>query len=286
MKLRHIYKVSVEDAPRLSTIVQFKVSRWAAWTLLLLVVGGVAAIGFIVGRASAWQKMAVGEERLSVIDAMLSLDSLREVVGQNDAYLRNVAAVLNPSRNPAHDSLSVAASTAAYSVDNLMERSDAEKAFATRISEREKYNVSVLAPLQAEDIEFFSLCPQGVQTASSMGHEIAEYLVPVNATVNAPTEGRVVDLYYSPAEGGNVLIVQQPRGFLLRLGSLGTLLVQRGDNLQGGEAIAFGNAVSGRRKGRITAEMWHNGSRIVPGNYLNVRKPASRYKESDNSEEK
>lgn len=270
MKLPYIYKVSIENASRLQQVAEFKISRfWLCASVAgFFVIAG--AIGFGIARLQSRFASSLSENRKSAIEAILMLDSLRTIVNRNEAFIRNIGSVLDPSRPPLNDSLSVAMPATAYTVDDLMEKSEQERAFIARVNERERYNVSVLAPLQAEDVAFYSICPEGMQTAASIGKEVAEYHIPAKALVYSPTDAKVVDTYYSPAEGGNVIILQQPRGFLIRIGRLGAVLVKRGDNVAGSEAIAYGNAISGRNKGRITAEMWHNGSALVPDEYLNA----------------
>lgn len=276
MRRPYIYKVSVEDATRLHTLLDFKIRRVWLWCGAVIISALLMVAGYSLGRARIAAHPVSSPDKDSAIDAVMTLDSLKDEAERNNAYMRSIIASLDPNRNPLTDSLAVASRSLSYSVDALMEKSDAERAFVAAAGEQERYNVSVLAPLQAEDVEFFNICPEGIQSTESMGKELAEYYIPARATVNAPSECRVVDIYYSPAEGGNVIILQQPRGFLLRLGRLGTVLVKRGDKVSGGEAVAYGNAISGRHKGRITAEMWHNGNRLVPDSYLNkpVETPA------------
>lgn len=282
-KTPYIYKVNVEDAGRLHTLAEFTIRRSYAWCMVAGILVLVAGMGFLVGRL--FTSGTVSEGKQMSVDAMLTLDSLQDVTNRNDMYIRNIFSVLDPNRNAKGDSISVVSKSISYSVDDLMDRTDAEQKFANNMDESERYSISVIAPLQAEDIEFYELCPDGVQTSESIGKELARYIIPARATVNAPTDARVVEVYYSPAEGGNVVMLQQPKGFLLRLGCLGNVLVKRGDNVRGGEAIAFGNAVSGRNKGCITVEMWHNGNRLRPGDFLTMRNATPLDNENHESEQ-
>jgi hypothetical protein len=271
MRKSHIYSISIEDKNKLEQVAKITVTRGKAIAFICAVVILIFILAtLIVLSTPMWKLRAVqlsDDQRRTSIDAVLMIDSLKLQAERNEAYMENLRMVLDPDR-PANDSTKYSGTPKNYSLDELKERSEVEKAFVAKMDEKERYNISVLAPLAAEDVEFYEIAHGMVQTKASMDSEVAEVIVPTGYTINSPSEARVIDIYYSPVEGGNVIVLQQPKGFITRIARLGTTLVKRGDNVDGGEAIAYGNAISSKHKGIITIEMWHNGTSLIPQQYL------------------
>lgn len=271
MRKSHIYCIKIENKSKLENVASVEITRAKA------VLFGAAAMILILALATLillctplWSlrsRQLSPDERRTSIDALLLLDSLKTQAERNDAFIANLLDALNPDRIPA-DSAAFSGTPKEYPVDSLKERSLIEQSFVARMDDKERYNISVLAPLAAEDVEFYDISAGMVQTKHSLGKETAEIITTTGHTVNAPSDARVVDAYYSPTERGYAVVLQQQKGFVTRFSGLGTLLVKRGDNVEGGEAIAYGNAVSSHRKGIIRVEMWHNGHPLIPGDYI------------------
>lgn len=68
--------------------------------------------------------------------------------------------------------------------------------------------------------------------------------------------------------GGAAVIIQHAKGFLSRCSRLGTILVEPGDFVSGGQIIAITTSGNSRNNQRINIEMWHNGNELVPYDYL------------------
>jgi hypothetical protein len=271
MRKSHIYNISIENKSKLELVARISVTPGKAIAFVVAVVVLIFILATLLVLSTPLWKLRAGQlsddQRRTSIDAVLMIDSLKIQAERNEAFMENLRMVLDPNR-PTNDSTKYSGTPKNYSLDELKERSEVEKAFVAKMDEKERYNISVLAPLAAEDVEFYDIARSMVQTKASMDSQVAEIIVPTGYTINSPSEARVIDVYYSPVDGGNVIVLQQPKGFITRMSHLGTVLIKRGDNVDGGEAIAYSNAISSKHKGIISIEMWHNGSILIPQEYL------------------
>lgn len=266
------YRLTVQDTTRLREVVSVRYARWQGVCAAVFVFAVIFAAGMLTCRVV--EKTEVGlptEQRADKIDAIMALDSLSHLAQINQAYVDNVLEVLNTNRGAddvhgTYNGLDTAslANRPVLTADSLAERSGAEQALINRMEDRDRYDVSALARVAADDIRFSPICPGAVQTAASRGALRASVVIPTGAMVSSTTNGVVLDVYWSAAERGYVVIVQQPQGFLTRYGSLGEVLVQRGTEITSGEAIAHAPAANGVNRGTVTVEMWHNGRPVEP----------------------
>lgn len=271
MRRTHKYNISLQDKGKLETILDFSFSR----TRGIICVAGAAflfvALGIVIAMLTPLGSLTSGRldenGRRDSMDAVIRVDSLKKAAEINQQYINNLLTVLNPDRTPT-DSLRATGTPHEYSVDELVDPSDTERSFMARMDEKERYNLSVLAPLAAEDLDFKNICPGAIQTENSIGTPKAELLVPGGNVILSPTEATVTDVHYSPAEQGYVVILQQPKGFLTRIAGLSRVLAGQGDRVTGGMAIGYGAVPSGRNKAITYVEIWRNGTQLDPADYL------------------
>lgn len=267
----HRYRITVEDESRLEKVLSWSLTPAHALGVCGAVVVCAVVMACLVLAFSPLRTLLPGymkeTERTATQMQLLRLDSLQSVYDRNENYLRNLRFVLDPAQTH-RDTVAVSELTSALSPDSLSEASEQELRFAAMMREREKYNISVVAPLSAESLMFSPLAdPSAFTTASK--HELRGEVVLAKGTpVAAIADGTVITVSQSMRDGGSYVIIQHPKGFLSRTGRLGTVLVEPGDAVSGGQVIALPNNGNARRPGAVSIEMWHNGLQLVPFEYI------------------
>ena len=102
---------------------------------------------------------------------------------------------------------------------------------------------------------------------SRVSHQLL-VIPPVGAGVLAVADGCVVDRTYDSAEGTYSLTVQSKRGFLTRYSHLGVPLVDKGEMVLAGQCMSLASERQTARNRVIGVEMWRDGTRLIPGNYV------------------
>ncbi len=206
----------------------------------------------------------------------MRLDSLRMAYETNAAFIDNLRFVLQPT---AHDNYFMQATSISgpLSADSVLPSSPEEIRFANLMKEREKYNVSVVAPLAAESMMFNPVNEESVVSAATHSEKKADIILASGSAVAAIADGTVIAVSQSIRDGGTAVIIQHPKGFLSRLSRLGHVLVEPGDVVTGGQIIALSNNGNARRGEIISLEMWHNGDQLTPYEYIGNKAPELYY---------
>ena len=273
MKKTHLYKISIEDESHLRTLAEVKVSplRIVAASLcaiiLLIIIGGLLVMftplrGMLPGYMDNNQRVATEEN-------LLRLDSLQEAYLANKNYIDNYLRVLDTDRIPS-DSIQSAGHALSAVADSLLPAGERESRFTSLMEERERFNISVLAPLAADAMAFSPICSDGIFTAQSKQSEVGEVIMPEGESVRSIADGIAVDVHHSAIDGGYTLIVQHDRGFLSAYTGTGSPLVACGDALNSGQVIALAPAPDRHGDRRIGVMMWHNGLPLVPYQYVGL----------------
>lgn len=270
---KKVYRLSLEDEGHLEKVADFRLTP--ARTVVAVAVGLIVAtlLGMLIVIATPVKTLLPGylkeRERTASEEALLRLDSLRAEYEQNEAYLRNISALLDIERVPS-DSLSMAMSANRLTPDSLLEPSASELKFVKQMREREKYNITVLAPLAAESMMFYPVSDEGVVAEDSRLSHQSRVILPPGSTVGAVADGTVISIEVSGLR--RTIVVQHAKGFISRYSGVASPLVGEGDAISGGQAIAL--APSSTPKGAhpgIILELWHDGSPLVPYEYVNPR---------------
>lgn len=273
MKLRRQrkYLITIEDESRLEGL---GTVRFTGWQAALAIVGAILAISIIAVLTVIYtpmRRMLPGymEEasRANTIEYILRLDSLQQAYNRNQAYLKNIATIFDTERTPS-DSTKLIANPNPMTTDSLLATSEQEKKFVKMMEEREKYNISVLAPLAADGMVFQPICDESVISDDSRASSTAKVIVASGKPVCAIADGRVLDTYYSRKDGGYAVIIQHKRGFVSRTSRIGEPLVEPGDNLTAGQIIALAGSGNGRNNSFVTLELWRNGTVLIPSQVL------------------
>lgn len=269
MKLRRHFKLTVEDESTLENRLTVSASM-LKWVLSGVVVLLSAMIcGAFLLLISPAKRLLPGylkeSERAASEMQHLRLDSLRNAFLNNERYIDNVMEILEG--NPiSPDSTARVPSSGS---DSLLPPSAEERRFVSLVRDREKYNVSVIAPLAAESMMFNPLNDESIISQASKGKKKAEVVLASGSTVAAIADGRVISVSQSVREGGgSAVIIQHPKGFLSRCSRLGSVLVEVGDEVSGGQIIAVQNSANALKEEIVTVELWHNGTPLSPSDYI------------------
>ncbi len=271
MKTRSRYRLIFEDEGRLENIASVSASgpKWLAGIIVVCLI--IMVIGAFVAFLTPARQLLPGylkeSERSATEMQLMRFDSLRMAYETNAAFIENLQFVLNPTLHK-RDSVKAPPLTSRMSADSLLPTSREEAKFAAMMKEREKYNVSVVAPLAAESMMFTPVNAESVVSQASRTEKKAEIILASKSTVSSIADGTVISVSQSLKDGGTVVIIQHPKGFLSRLSRLGPVLVEPGDIVTGGQIIALSNRGNARNGELINLEMWHNGNPLIPYEYI------------------
>lgn len=285
MKTRSRFKLIIEDERRLENLASISAPGYK-W---LLGGGGVffaiMSLGALLVFLSPARRLLPGylkeSERSATEMQLIRLDSLRNAYEVNAAFIKNLQNVLNPSAfdqkslypsspSAVADSINVEPKNSPFHAEAILSASPDEIKFAAMMRNREKYNVSIVAPLAAESMMFSPLNEAAVFSMKSREATKAEVILPVRSSISSIADGTVISVSQSVKNGGSSVIIQHPKGFLSRISRLGTVIVEPGDNITGGQIIAFTNQGNARKGESVNLELWHNGDPLIPYNYIGV----------------
>lgn len=249
---------------------QWQVSslRIVAAALLLLI--GLAAVATGLIMLTPLRQLLPGymrdEQRMQTEQAMMRVDSLTEEYKGNDAYVKNLLEVFNTGRTPGDASKNMP--SPAYSTDSLMQASDRERKFVADYSNRERYNVSILAPLAAGGMRFSQVSGKSIISYENGDSTRAVVRLANGEGVGCMADGVVLDVGYSPKEGGATCIIQHDKGFVSRYSRLGRVMVKPGDEVIASQIIALQTPGTGRDISGIVVQLWRNGDALAPKDFL------------------
>lgn len=283
MKAKKRFTITLTDDSRLENIFRFKASRGKYMLLFLSGAAFLMCLGATIVSLTPLRNLLPGymkeSERAATEEQHLRLDSILQVYETNTAYLNNILAVMNPSvsdSDSSHNQTSVSQIDVPFSPDSLRPTSQEERKFLSMMSEREKYNISVIAPLAAESMMFSPVNEESIISEKTKKSTKAEVILAKGSTVSAIADGRVIAISQSVREGGGTaVLIQHAKGFLSRCNRLGTVLIEPGDYVTGGQVIALTASGNSRNNELISVEMWHNGTPLVPYDYLGDKNAVS-----------
>lgn len=271
-RVKKDYRLSLDDETRLERIFRMRLT----WPRVLL--GALCAIalsvlvGVLIVAVTPLRHLMPGyldePQRTAGEETLLRLDSIRNAYETDRRYLDNLRTVMDLDRPSHTDSLGVSMQGNSFTADSLIDVTKRERDFVRHMQETEKYNITVLAPLDAESVDFNPPTDQGVVTTATLRSPRAVITVPSGSTLTAIADGTVLSATRSPRSC--TLIMQHPQGFVSRMSGIGRLVVDEGDYLYGGQAVGLASAGSSGTS--VALELWHDGARIVPAEYITPHK--------------
>lgn len=258
------YRLTFVNENTFNNVWSLKLSRLKVWLLTATVIAGIVCIVATIMVATPLSSLLPGymkpQERHEQIIAGLRIDSIAARMEINNAYIDNLAAILND--DIALDSAALTdKATRPISPDSLLPTSERERNFVKQWEERERYNLSVLTPLAAESMIFHR--PVATAVSDTLINRKLQLTVPRRATVQSLHAGTVIDVSWSTAER-QTIVIQFPNGFTARYSGLDDTSVNRGDKVAGGQAIG----IAGDGSHPVGVELWHEGIEIDPRSLL------------------
>lgn len=271
MRIIRKYRIRIEDeshltevASRIVTPLQFWGALISVMILMFLLAGLTIAFTPLRTLLPGYMKAS---QRSATEEAILRLDSLQEAYDANQAYIDNFMRITDINRIPS-DSAGMTAPENALTADSLTGPSANEERFVSQMEERERFNISVLAPLAADGIMFAPINETVIFTKDSQNSDEATIIIAGDGGIGCVADGSIVAKYYSPTEKGWVIVMQHNRGFLSSYSHLGQLMVDVGDEVNAGQMIAMVPNPDSKGKRYIKLRMWHNGLPIHPYDYV------------------
>ncbi len=202
-----------------------------------------------------------GDLRSGYVSMALRLDSLTQRVRANDAYVANIRSVMLGDIDPdrARRELSVPGNID----DTIIATSEAERLFVRQFEEAERFNLSVLSPIAAESMVFYSPVASGVQPEVESDATVAKVSSKATLPVSAIYRGSVVSVVNSGDRHGSVVIIQHPNDFLSIYNGLDDVFAKPGDKVVAGQRIGH------TAPDEVMAfELWHGGIALAPADYI------------------
>ena len=180
MKRHPKFHLKLENESTLSNLLDIKMSRLGLVALITFVVAVMFLLAGVVIMISPLKTLLPGymkqSERSATEESILRLDSIQSVYATTQAYLANIMRTIDTDRVP-DDSVREADEIREFSSDSLLPASPQEKRFVSAMAERERFNISVLAPLAAEDMMFSPISDTGVFTTASKTDNLGQVLM-------------------------------------------------------------------------------------------------------------
>ena len=274
MKAKKRYRIAIEDESRLRQVASISVSPTKLW------VGGAACIILLIFftsliiMATPIRTLMPGYlkkgERTEAKEGLLRIDSIRDAYRINSLYLNNILTVLDTDRQPT-DSLLNVTTPNELPPDSLLPTSPREIEFITQMKDREQYNVSILAPLAADQLRIYPIAASATVAEQSQNALKPRILTAKSSPICAAADGRVIAIQNPAPEGGSAIVLQHDNGFASRYSHLGTPTISPGSHVDGGSVIAHGATGGATGSGYFYVEMWYDGNSVEPAKILNIK---------------
>lgn len=244
--------------------------RFSHARIIIATVTFIAAIGalmFVMVFFTPVRKLLPGrlegDLRSRYVDMAMRLDSIEQHSRANDLFITNLRNIMSGST----DTTSMAAEQlSAYSraaADSLLAPSETEREFVQLYEASDRFNLSVLTPIAAEGMAFYSPVPDALtEPETDSKTNIVSFSQPDRLSVSATYRGSVISVY--PDAGGlKTVILQHPNDFVSIYSGLSDCFTAPGARVVAGERI--GHSGMGNT---FKFELWHNGAPTAPTDYI------------------
>lgn len=271
MRQKRIYRLNLEDEAHQRRRVSLVLTPLRIWLGLSFI---ILLLIFITAMLLAYTPMRhllpsyVPEaRRIEARQALMRIDSLSRQVQMTNAWIENYRRASNPERART-DTASNRTPAGEYDPNMLPDASPAEKRFVSAMDERERFNISVLAPLDADGMLFVPVSPHAYFPESARKVTDPTILLTSDSPIQAVADGSVLAVYYHASMHGYTILIQHARGFVSSYSHVGTPLVVNGDAVNGGQPIAYPPGPDSRATRWIQLRLWHNATPLVPYSFL------------------
>lgn len=272
MKPRRILKISLTDEARLQTLASLTLTPVKMAAIVAGIFLAAVIVGYLVVLLTPLKTLIPGyfreSQRAASEQALLRVDSIREAYQRNEAYVTNLRRILDTDRQAMEPQAVSAGVSPAIAADSLLPASPRETAFVRMMQEREKFNVSVVAPMAAEGMLFYPVTDEGIISAASRESRRACVLLPAGGSVMAVADGVVIAVYPDRSGSGYTMLLQHDNGFVSRYAGLGTPLFAESETVPGGQVLCLSPAGRSGSPSEVTVELWHDGISLKPYSYI------------------
>lgn len=232
----------------------FKFSRLQVIVWSAIVFAAVVALMWAIIRFTPVGAMLPGETeaemRRQIVELGIRADSLQNRLRVLDSYSSNLMAAIGGKPTDSY------VSTVVSEGDTLIEASEAEREFVENYDPSGRFNLSVLAPIAAEGMAFYSPLVDGrLNTAADA--RVASLSVMEPSPVMAVYQGTVISVGRDTQ--GYLLTIQHGNNFISQYSGLESVYVKKDARVQAGEAI--GSIVPDQP---LLFEIWHDGTAVAP----------------------
>ena len=273
MKAKKRYRISIEDESRLRPLASVSASPARLWAAGIAAVLLLTALTALLIMATPIRTLMPGYlkkgERSEAKQGLLRIDSIRDAYRINEIYLSNILTLLDTDRQPTDSQLNVTTPNE-LPPDSLLPASPREIEFINRMKDREQYNVSILAPLAADQLRIYPVAVGAGMAEQQLSATQPRILTPKGSPICAAADGRVLAIQNPAPEGGSAIVIQHDSGFASRYSHLGTPAVAPGAHVDGGSVIAHGASGGAVGPGFFFMEMWYDGNPVEPGKFLGL----------------
>lgn len=274
MRRHRAFRLTIDDATRLERVASVRLTPAQMVALGVALLTAMIIAGSLLVMLTPIKRLMPGfmnpDQRAQTEERLLRLDSLTRITQMRDAWLANVLRVLDADRldSPAQVRDTIDRDWT-IEPDSLIGSSPRERRFVASMREREKYNISVLAPLASTEMTFVPPSPRVTVPPDARDALVAVIPLSPSAPVVAMADGSVVAAYRAPMPEAGVVIMQHDHGFVSAYTGLQSLTVSPGDRLNAGQTIALHatRAPDGSRP--LTVRLWHDSDPVTPYRYFN-----------------
>lgn len=242
-------------------------SRTRVLIISITVVAAIAALMFVIVFFTPVRKLLPGrlegDLRSRYVDMAMRLDSLEQQSRANDMYITNLRTIMAGDIDSTATTTNGLTAFSRSASDSLLSASDAERDFVKLYEASDRFNLSVLTPIAAESMAFYSPAPDALTDAESdPATKTVSFSQPDKLPVSATYRGTVISIY--PDQNGlKTVIVQHPNDFISIYSGLMDCFTNPGAKVAAGERI--GHSGMGNT---FKFELWHNGSITDPTDYI------------------
>lgn len=272
-RIRTKYKVSSLNESSLEEVFTLRVSKFTAIIAVLGAAFVLVLITSIIILATPIRNFLPdyldAEIREKMVENALKADSIEQILARQSGYLNNISAIIRGDE--IIDTIPRIDSLASTSELNLG-RSAETDAFIKEYEETEKFNLNSFMSSIAipNNLIFYSPARGIISDRFNLqeGHYGIDIATSPKESILATMKGIVIFAGFD-ANGGYVIQLQHPNGFVSIYKHNALLLKKQGDEVIAGEAIALaGNTGRQSTGAHLHFELWYQGYPINPEEFI------------------
>lgn len=262
----HRYRLDFIAENTFNRVWTVRFSRARVIIVTIMFIAAIAALMFVIVFFSPVRKLLPGrlegDLRSRFVDMAIKLDSLETQTNLNDRYIANLKTILTEGAADTLTRVNANEDLVKLNSDSLLAASEAERRFVQNYEAANRFNLSVLTPIAAEVMAFYSPVAGTLTEPEVTGEASVEFSDPGLLAVSSVYRGSVLGVY-TGGNGQKTVIIQHPNDFVSIYSGLTECFATTGGKVIAGERI--GHSGKGYK---FKFELWHNGSATNPTDYI------------------